>query len=283
MTSSPLVDAAWLAQALVSDTPPLVLDASFDLADPGAGQRAFETAHIPGAHYLHLDTHLCGTKTGRNGRHPLPSRAAFAQSLGNLGLVPRRHVVVMDRSNSMFAARAWWMLLWAGHARVSVLDGGWAAWAAAGGAVATGPDPMDTTTRAAPYPLPEPSVQLCDTAQVMACLGSDLLIDARAPERYRGDVEPLDPVAGHIPGAVNQPFAANVLPSGQFLAAAALKERWQAVLGADPARAIHQCGSGVTACHNLLATAVAGLPLGRLYAGSWSEWCADPQRPVETG
>ena len=278
-----LISAAELQQALRGPVPPRVLDASFELAAPQAGRRTFEAAHVPGAAYVHLDEDLCGTKTGLNGRHPLPALAAFAQTLGALGLNPEQDVVVMDRGNSMFAARLWWMLRWAGHARVRVLDGGWSAWADISGASESGAG-RARLPQAQPYPAAlDASMPSVDADTLQARLQQVRLIDARAPERFRGDVEPLDPVAGHIPGAINLPFTANLDASGRFLPAAALQARWHAVVGEDPAGVVHQCGSGVTACHNLLATMVAGYAPGGLYPGSWSEWCADPRRPVARG
>lgn len=288
--TTPLLSAIHLAQALhASAVHPVLLDASFDLADPGAGERAFAQAHVPGARHVHLDRDLCGPKTGRNGRHPLPTREAWAATLGRLGVRPDSEVVVMDRANSMFAARLWWMLLWAGHpaARVRVLDGGVQAWVAAGAPVEQG---LPAAVESAPhYPVSAtPGSTLEEAAGVLALLpalaaGSQRLVDARAPERYRGEVEPLDPAAGHIPGALNRPFTDNLEADGRFKPADALRAAWAPVLGPDAAAVVHQCGSGVTACHNLLATVAAGYPLGRLYAGSWSEWCADPARPVARG
>ena len=278
--SSPLLA---VATSLFGATPsePCYLDVSFDLTDPQAGRAAFEASHVPGAVHLDLDQDLCAPKTGRNGRHPLPSREQFAQTLGSLGLQPLHDVVVLDRGNAMFAARLWWMLLWAGHSRVRVLDGGHAAWVAAGGPTETGPG-RPRRAEAPPYPLGEPKVRQVDANAVLAGLGRMRLIDARAPERFRGEVEPLDPVAGHIPGAMNLPFAGNLAADGRFLPPEALQARWAPALGAAPQDVVHQCGSGVTACHNLLASAAAGLPLGVLYPGSWSEWCSDTARPVVT-
>ena len=260
-----------------------VLDARFDLARPDAGAEAFLAGHIPGAQYVHLDRDLsakgdvpalCG------GRHPLPTREHFAATVARFGITPATPVVVCDAQGGMFAARVWWMLRWIGHTAVAVLDGGVAAWTAAGGTLETGaarsPEP------AADYPLsPEAGQRVITADALQAQLGRVTLIDARAPERYRGDVEPLDPVAGHIPGALNRPFNANLGADGRFQAPETLRAAFTPLLGAG--EVVHQCGSGVTACHNLLAMEVAGLPAATLYAGSWSEWCRDGRRPVARG
>ncbi len=265
-------------QQLMAVEPPLILDWRFDLADPGAGERAYAQAHLPGAHYLHLDA-ACGSKTAADGRvrgrHPLPEREAFAALLADLGWTYDRPVICYDAGNSMFAARGWWMLRWLGHERVAVLDGGLAAWTAAGGRLSDAPPP------ARPAPTPALCAALVETITgdaLAAQLGRVGLIDARAAERFRGEVEPLDAQAGHIPGARNRPFASNLQPDGRFKPAAQLQAEWAALR--PDADTVHQCGSGVTACHNLLALAAAGLPLGRLYAGSWSEWSADPARAI---
>ena len=260
-----------------------VLDARFDLARPDAGAEAFLAGHIPGAQYVHLDRDLsakgdvpalCG------GRHPLPTREHFAATVARLGITPATPVVVCDAQGGMFAARVWWMLRWIGHTAVAVLDGGVAAWTAAGGALETGA--AQPPAPAAAYPLsPEAGQRVITADALQAQLGRVTLIDARAPERYRGDVEPLDPVAGHIPGALNRPFNANLGADGRFQAPETLRAAFAPLLGAG--EVVHQCGSGVTACHNLLAMEIAGLPAATLYAGSWSEWCRDGRRPVARG
>ena len=279
-----LISAAALREQLDCGARWVLLDASFDLADPAAGERAYLDAHLPGALYVHLDRDLCSEKTGRNGRHPLPVRSAFAATAARLGITPGMQVIVYDRQGAMFAARAWWMLRWLGHAPVAVLDGGLAAWQAAGGAVERGavqPQPQPA------YPFsdsPSPLTRTVDVATLQCQLDQVVLIDARAPERYRGEVEPLDAQAGHIPGALNRPFKDNLAADGCFKPAALLRAELQAVIGPQPGReVVHQCGSGVTACHNLLAAAVAGLDVAALYAGSWSEWSSDPTRPVARG
>ena len=279
-SSSPLISAEALKAALGRVR---VFDVRFDLARPDAGEAAWREGHLPGAHYLHLDRDLSakdGVPALCGGRHPLPTREVFAATAARLGLTPDTPVVLVDAQGGMFAARAWWMLRWIGARDVRVLDGGLAAWRAAGGALEPG-----EVAPAAPglaWPLgPEPEGLRLTADALAAQLGRVALLDARAPERYRGDVEPLDPVADHIPGALNRPFSANLGPDGRFLPPEALRAAFQGLAGARPV--VHQCGSGVTACHNLLAMAVAGLPGGALYAGSWSEWCRDPARPVAQG
>ena len=283
MTTSPLIDAAALAAALAGPTPPRVLDASFDLADPAAGRRAHDAAHVPGALHVDLDRDLSSTKTGRNGRHPLPTREAFAETLRGLGLHDDDEVVIYDGSAGMYAARLWWMLRWVGHGRVRLLDGGFAAWQAAGGAVSAAPTPAPVrgtlTLRASLVPT-------VDFEAVRANLdtGARQVIDARAPDRFRGENETLDPVAGHIPGAKNRLFRDNLGPDGRFKPAAQLRAEFDALTGGlGGGRLIAQCGSGVTACHNLVAMELAGLGGAALYPGSWSEWCAQPGAPVATG
>lgn len=261
----------------------VLLDTSFDLADPQAGERAYAEGHLPHARYAHLDRDLSGPRNGRNGRHPLPAREAFAATAGRLGIGPGVQVVVYDRQGSSYAARGWWLLRWLGHPEVAVLDGGLPAWQAVGGELVTGPGPA---TAQPPYPERPSLAGTIDADAVQARLadGSASLVDARAPDRYRGDFEPLDPVAGHIPGALNRFFKDNLEADGRFKPAARLRAEFEALLGPRPAdQVLHQCGSGVTACHNLLAMEVAGLAGTTLYPGSWSEWCADPARPVARG
>jgi thiosulfate/3-mercaptopyruvate sulfurtransferase len=280
MSTTPLITAEALRSALNGPTPPLLFDVRFDLSDPQAGARAFAQGHLAGAHYLHLDA-CCGPKQGADGafqgRHPLPTRPAFAATLAAFGWQRGRTVVVMDASGGMFAARVWWMLRWLGEASVQVLDGGLPAWVAAGLPLTA------EATVAVPVPPPselaEPLTQQTDAASLRAQLGRVKLFDARAPERFRGDVEPLDAVAGHIPGALNRPFALNLQADGRFLPVDSLRAAWAPLL-AGATHSVHQCGSGVTACHNLMALAVAGLADGTLYPGSWSEWSSAPDRPV---
>jgi thiosulfate/3-mercaptopyruvate sulfurtransferase len=257
---------------------PLILDCSFDLADTSAGERAFATGHIPGAHYLHLDRDLAGAKTAADGtfrgRHPLPDRDTFAATLRRLGLTAGRQVVTYDHQGGPYAARAWWMLRWLGHAEVAVLDG---AWDGELTSAITPPAPSNWQPN-------ESLVGQVDAATLQSRLGRVRLIDARAPERFRGEVEPLDKAAGHIPGAQNRLFKNNLQADGRFKPAEQLRAEFEALLAPYAAAAVvHQCGSGVTACHNLLAMAHAGLGDGVLYPGSWSEWSADPARPIATG
>ncbi|MBI5334973.1 MAG: sulfurtransferase [Burkholderiales bacterium] len=281
---SPLLSVAELQSELAGAAPPLLLDASFELADPSAGRRAWEQAHIPGSCHVDLEADLCGPRSGRNGRHPLPERVAFARTAAALGVRPGRSVVVLDRGDGAFAARLWWMLRWLGHADVRVLDGGLKAWTAAGGELVDGSWAPPAAADAA-YPERAPLAATIDADTLQARLAEVLLIDARGAARYRGEVEPIDPVAGHIPGALNRPYTENLAPDGLFLSPPQLRQAF-AALGLTPDQprvVVSQCGSGVTACHNLLALEVAGLPGGLLYPGSWSEWCADPARPVATG
>lgn len=262
----------------------VLLDCTFDLADPAAGREAYHRSHLPGAFYLHLDNELSGEKSGRNGRHPLPDPDTLTGRLRALGINDDTQVVAYDAQGGMFAARAWWLLRWVGHDAVAVLDGGKSAWIAAGLPVEAGttPDPetAGNLTRRASL------VETVDAGMLMDNLTqrSRLVVDARAPDRFRGENETLDPVGGHIPGAVNRCFKDNLQENGRFKSAPQLREEFGAVLGATaPASAVMQCGSGVTACHNLLALEAAGLSGAALYPGSWSEWSSDPSRPVATG
>jgi thiosulfate/3-mercaptopyruvate sulfurtransferase len=276
-----LISADELRGLLAGPSSTRVVDCGFDLADPDDGEFAWSAVHLAGSFYLHLDRDLSGAKTGRNGRHPLPERAAFAATLGRLGITPATQVIALDRQGGPYASRLWWMLRWMGHEAVAVLDGGLEAWRAAGGAVDA---QVPVAQPAAPYPERAPLATNTSTDALLAQLGRVRLVDARAGERFRGEVEPLDKVAGHIPGALNRFFKDNLAADGRFKPAAQLRAEFEALLGRDAAaQTIHQCGSGVTACHNLLAMEHAGLTGSRLYAGSWSEWSADPARPVARG
>lgn len=264
----------------------LILDCTADLMNPAAGLQQFLDAHIPGAIHADLDHDLSAhgvADAASGGRHPLPRREVFAQWLRQIGLRTDTQVVVYDRNGLNFCGRLWWMLKWAGHEAVAVLDGGLTAWTAACGAVASGPA---TARTASDWTLQPPLRELVTAADVLAHLDQpdQTLIDARAAPRYRGEVEPLDPVAGHIPGALNRPFGLNLDEQGRFKSATTLRTEFDTLLaGRDPASVVHQCGSGVSALPNLLAMEVAGFPPTRLFAGSWSEWCRDPSRPVAKG
>ncbi len=285
MTYDTLISVDQLAAALAAGgrAAPLVLDCSFELTDLAAGERTYAAGHIPGAVYVHLEHMLSAAKTGRNGRHPLPTREAFAQAMAALGVDDGTQVVACDNAGGMYAARLWWMLRWAGHRAVAVLDGGVAAWKSAGQPLATqAPAPRAPGS----FTLRPPLVQTIDYEGVKANLASKqkLVLDARAPDRFRGENETLDPVGGHIPGARNRLFKDNLTADGRFKPAAQLRQDIDALTGGRPAsELVAQCGSGVTACHNLLAMEVAGLAGATLYPGSWSEWCAQPGAPVATG
>ncbi len=279
MKHSTIVDVPRL-QTHLEDAAWVVLDCRFDLGDPGAGERAYAGGHIPGARYAHLERDLAGPVTATSGRHPLPDPTRLAATLGRWGIGRDTQVVAYDDVGGAMAARAWWLLRWLGHEAAAVLDGGIGAWHEAGLALSVEvPDPLPATFD----PNPRPRAWL-STEAVQAAVGDMLLVDARAAPRFRGEVEPIDPVAGHVPGAVNRPFQANLDANGRFLDPARLRADLEALLGGrQPVAAVHMCGSGVTACHNLLAMERAGLGGSRLYAGSWSEWIRDPARPVATG
>ncbi|MDC7691914.1 sulfurtransferase [Vogesella indigofera] len=260
----------------------VLLDCRFRLNDPDFGRAAYDEGHLPGAHYLHLDYHLSGPKNGSNGRHPLPDGQRLAVSLGALGISPDTQVVAYDDAGGMYAARAWWLLRWLGHQAVAVLDGGIQAWQQAGGELDTGTPERDATRFS--MGTPQESAVTLDEIAANLCTPQYQLVDARAPDRFAGENETLDPVGGHIPGAKNRFFMDNLGSDGRFKPAAQLRSEWLALLDGTPAgQVILSCGSGVTACHNKLALEYAGLSGARLYAGSWSEWCSDPTRPVATG
>ncbi len=261
----------------------VIVDCRFRLADTGKGEKDYVQAHIPGAQYAHLDRDLSGKIVpGVTGRHPWPTVEAAADYVARLGIGEHTQVVAYDDDNSEIAGRLWWLLRWLGHADAAVLDGGWRKWQAEGRPTASGVE-----TRAKRDFIPEPRHELVLDATQVAAIRSDptfVLVDSRAPERYRGDIEPIDPVAGHIPGAHNLPYAANLNPDMTFQPAPALQTRFRALLGDLPAeRAVFYCGSGVTAVHNLLAMLHAGVGEGRLYGGSWSDWITDSARPVAVG
>src|SRR5512137_712235 len=259
-----------------------VIDVRHDLMDVGAGRRAYDAGHVPGAVFAHIDDDLSGAKTGRNGRHPLPRREDLVRAFQRWGVDDDTQIVAYDAQGGNFAVRLWWLARWLGHARVAVLDGGWPAWLARTGASST----EVPARRAGNFTARASTMPLLEAGDVVRNLDSRewLVLDARTPERYRGEQEPIDPVAGHIPGARNRPWQRNLNPDQTFKPAALLRQEYQAVLASRPAsRIAHQCGSGVTACHNLLAMEIAGLTGSALYAGSWSEWTADAARPVAVG
>jgi len=278
---STLISTADLASHL-DDPSFVIVDVRHDLAHPDRwGESQYRAGHLPGARFAHIDRDLSGPTSGRNGRHPMPTPEDAATLFGRLGIDAHRQVVAYDQGNGMFASRLWWMLRWLGHEAVAVLDGGYARWTAENRPVTTD--------------VPEVAPASFEVGRVMPTVSATgvaaslprhtlLLIDARAAERFRGDTEPLDPVAGHIPGAMNRPYARNVKSDGTFRSPRELRGEFEAMLHGRPVEdVVHYCGSGVTACHNVLAMAVAGYPLTRLYPGSWSEWVANPARPVATG
>jgi thiosulfate/3-mercaptopyruvate sulfurtransferase len=257
-----------------------VFDCRHDLLKHGLGEQQYGASHIPGAAFAHLDRNLSAPKSGTNGRHPLPDPQVFIAWLGAQGLKPSDQVVAYDGGSGTMAARLWWMLRWVGHDAAAVLDGGFAKWVKEGRPV-TADVPQFAATAYPGKVRPELAV---DVRYVQAHLGDAGLLDARAPARWRGDTEPIDPEAGRIPGSLNRFNSGNLTPEGVHKPAAQLRAEFEAVLaGRPPAEVVHSCGSGVAACHNLLAMEIAGLQGGKLYAGSWSEWIADPARPRERG
>jgi thiosulfate/3-mercaptopyruvate sulfurtransferase len=264
-----------------------IIDCRFELSRPAWGASAWAASHIPEAQYADLDRDLATTVGLRTGRHPLPARAALAATFGRLGIDETVQVIAYDQGTGMFAARLWWLLRWLGHEQVAVLNGGFAAWERAGLPVtsASTPRPARTFRARAALTLPVSTAQVAAwVAQGIFPSGEMHLIDARAADRFAGENETLDPIAGHVPGARNHPYALNLGPDGRLLEPRELRLRWEKTLAGQPAtRAIAMCGSGVTACHNLLALQVAGLPGARLYAGSWSEWIRDPAHAIARG
>lgn len=287
-------------QALMQSSQPFrIFDCSFDLMQAHAGHQHYLQSHIPGAIYADLETALSArhgvpgaqgvlTASGADapasgGRHPLPNREKFATWLSSVGMGNEMQAVVYDRNQANYCGRLWWMLKWAGHENVAVLDGGLQAWQAAGCDVNSGEEPAHFQANFLTAP---ERAQLVSSATVLDGLGQPIqtLVDARTTPRFKGEVEPVDPVAGHIPGALNRPFTSNMMPDGKFKPAAQLKAEFDELLGRrDPATVIHHCGSGVSALPNLIAMEIAGLGRTTLYAGSWSEWCQDEQRPVAKG
>ena len=299
MHYTPLISAEQLQALMKSGQPLRVFDCSFELMQPHVGAQQYQAAHIPGAIYADLETALSarhgvpgahGVITARGadapasgGRHPLPNRDKFATWLSSVGMGNEMQAVVYDRNGVNYCGRLWWMLKWAGHENVAVLDGGLQAWQAAGGAVNSGDEPAHFQTN---FLLGPALATLVDAQGVAEQLGrpAQTLIDARAAPRFKGDIEPLDPVAGHIPGALNRPFSQNLTADGKFKPAEQLRAEFEALLGPrDPASVVHHCGSGVSALPNLIAMEIAGLGRTALYAGSWSDWCSDANRPVAQG
>ena len=294
MPHTTLVSAVELLALVASKQPLCIFDCSFDLMKPSAGHADYVSAHIPAAVYADLDKSLSAkpgvpgahgviTATGADapasgGRHPLPNRERFATWLSSVGFANDMQAVVYDRNGGNYCGRLWWMLKWAGHRNVAALDGGLQAWQATGGPVNSGEEPAHFQSS---FLLGPELVKLVDADAVMGGLGRQTVIDARGAPRFRGDIEPLDPVAGHIPGALNRPFTNNFGPDGKFKPAAELRAEFEALLGhRDPSTVVHQCGSGVSAVPNLMAMEIAGLGGAALYAGSWSDWCSDSARPT---
>jgi len=280
MILTALVSTEILARRL-EDPDWVVFDCRHDLSDPTRGRGEYATSHIPGALFLHLDDDLSAPKSGKNGRHPLPDLQVLKDKLGRAGVDSRKQVVAYDAQGGMVAARLWWLLRWLGHLPVAVLDGGWNQWVDEGRPQSSEiPRPQPTRFTGRPHGI-EVSAE-----SVRSRLGDGtmLLLDARAPDRFRGMNETIDPVGGRIPGALNRYYRDNLDANGRFKAPEALKAELHALLGAASAgEVVSYCGSGVSACHNLLAMELAGLRGARLYPGSWSEWSADPSRPIATG
>lgn len=276
-----LVDAHTLASR-INDPAWVLFDCRFSLAEPNWGATQYRQGHIPGARYAHLDEDLSSPIQPTTGRHPLPDSAILTEKLSSWGVGVDTQVIAYDDLGGAFAVRLWWLLRWLGHEHVALLDGGLPAWTANGGTLVT----------SVPDPEPRQFIPQCDddawleTADIVANLKSPRfqVVDARAPERFRGEVEPIDPVAGHVPGAINLPLTGNLDQDGRFLPSPQLRERFLAALGErPPEQVVNSCGSGVNACHNIMAMELAGLRGAKLYAGSWSEWIRSPERPVATG
>lgn len=284
MSFTTLIEAPVLRN-LIGKPDLAVLDCRFDLSNRSRGRAAYLAGHIPGAKYADLETDLSGPVTANSGRHPLPAPQHFAAALERWGIGKATQVIVYDDAGGAYAARGWWLLRWLGHESVAVLNGGINAWVAAGGPLEPGEDkPLTKAIRGGGRIEPKSNrAALIETDAVGPFVAdpANLLVDARAAERFSGSVEPIDTVAGHIGGAVNHPFSANLGPDGRFLPAAELRRLWELRLaGRKPERVAAMCGSGVTACHNLLSLEIAGFKGARLYAGSWSEWIKDPNRPA---
>lgn len=288
-----LISAEQLANFAKSSAKPLIIfDCTFDLMKPELGQQQFDEAHIPGAIYVNLDKHLSAKNdpsAASGGRHPLPSRETFAAWLSSIAFTNAHQAVVYDRNGVNYCGRLWWMLKWAGHEAVAVLDGGLQAWQAAGGAV----ESSQIASKSQKLPFLPSNYALASELVALTAINtiannlnkpSQTILDARGAPRFRGEVEPLDPAAGHIPGALNRPFTENIGADGKFKPAEVLKAEFAKLLaGRDPATVVHHCGSGVSAVPNVLAMELAGFGRQALFAGSWSEWCSDPSRPLAQG
>jgi thiosulfate/3-mercaptopyruvate sulfurtransferase len=281
-----LISVQELQALQASHQPLMIFDCSFDLAKPEAGYAQYMESHVAGAIYANLDTDLSAkgdANAASGGRHPLPSREKFAAWLSTVGFTNDMQAVVYDRNNTMVAGRLWWMLQWVGHERAAVLDGGFQTYVASQASLNKG---LEAHRPASQFQLGLPRVALVDAAFISPLMGSvhTAIVDARATPRFKGEIEPLDPVAGHIPSALNRPFTQNFDANGRFKSPEQLRAEFESLLaGRNPAQTIHHCGSGVSALPNVLAMAVAGFGLTTLYAGSWSDWCSDTSRPVAQG
>lgn len=293
-TYTTIISAQALSALLADESrKTIVLDCRYDLTNPQAGKQAYDGGHLPGALYADLEHDLAGAKQGPDGsfrgRHPLPDRATWIATLRNWGITDGTQVVAYDAQGGMFAARLWWMLRWAGHPAAAVLDGGIGAWQQEAHTITTEAPAAPAASDFEGHPSLVTSVDAATLAADLIAQSQQqpaayAVVDARSPDRYRGENETLDPVGGHIPGAKNRFFKDNLQPDGRFKTAATLRAEWLPLLASDGTRRnVMQCGSGVTACHNLLALEVAGLTGASLYPGSWSEWCSDKDRPVATG
>ena len=276
---NPIITANQLEELINEGSDVLICDCRFDLTNAKAGFEMYKTAHITGAIYVNVDQDLSGKKTGSNGRHPLPTPEEWAKTRQGLGIANHTHVVAYDSHGGTFASRLWWMLRSIGHASVQVLDGGLDAWNGSFSSVGRAPKPLSAMPEAFPY---QGVVLIDEMEKNVATQERKMVIDARAPDRFRGENETLDPVGGHIPGATNRCFKENLV-AGKFKSPEQLYKEFVLLIGQQkPGMIIHSCGSGVSACHNLLAMEAAGLSGSRLHVGSWSEWCSDPKRPIET-
>lgn len=275
---NPIITANQLEELINEGSDVLICDCRFDLTNTLAGSELYKAAHITGAIYVNVDQDLSGKKTGMNGRHPLPSAEDWAKTRQRLGIAKQTHVVAYDSHGGTFASRLWWMLRSIGHASVQVLDGGLDAWNGSIGHVGREPKPLSTPPEVYPY---QGVVLIDEMEKNVQSSDRKMVIDARTPDRFRGENETLDPVGGHIPGATNRCFKDNLI-AGKFKSPEQLYQEFVLLISQQkPATIIHSCGSGVSACHNLLAMEAAGLTGSRLHVGSWSEWCADSKRSIE--